>query len=209
MRRSGRGIGCLGALLITLVVGAVLVGGLGFLAIVGNNNSALWNRVGDAAPVRRLLEVDVVERLRGSDLADRVRDIDLIHQVRNTDIIDQINIDPEILQQVRDHGTIPTLPTGGATCPEPLILSAEWGNHDGGRSVAVEPSDCVRTNGLALRDDVWATLVANVPDADVPGMRDQLVCHMIGAQDKPTWNLEPWRPEVGLQQTILSLCNPS
>jgi hypothetical protein len=40
-------------------------------------------------------------------------------------------------------------------------------------------------------------------------MHDQLVCHGIGAPDKATWNLEPWRPDVGLLAVLAAGCNPS
>jgi hypothetical protein len=34
------------------------------------------------------------------------------------------------------------------------------------------------------------------------------VCHAVGAPDKSTWNLEPWRPDVGLILTATAQCNP-
>jgi len=39
-------------------------------------------------------------------------------------------------------------------------------------------------------------------------LRDQLLCHADFAVLKPTWNLETWRPDVGLARTIAALCNP-
>ena len=203
-RRARRGGGCLIMLLFLMLGIGILL--FGFLFV--RNSAGIRTRVSAHPTVSRVLDNDLIDRALNSDLIDRVRDSDLLHRVRNVDLADQINMDPEILRQVREHGSLPTMPTANPNCPEPLILSAEWGNHDGGRSIAVEPSDCVRSSGLAIRDDVWATLVNNVPETNVPGMRDQLICHMIGAQDKPTWNLEPWRPNVGLQSTILALCNP-
>lgn len=29
------------------------------------------------------------------------------------------------------------------------------------------------------------------------GMRHQVICHLAIARDKPEWNIEPWRPDVG------------
>jgi len=186
-----------------LIVAAVTFG----IRVVGNSASPIWTRLRGHDVVNRALQMDVVDRITDSNLIDRVRTSPILHRLRNVDV-DQISIDPEILQQLRDHGSLPTLPSGGATCEGPLILSAEWGRHDGGHSIAITPSDCVRRNGLVMRDQVWEALVSLDSEASGPGMRDQLICHMIGAQDKPTWNLEPWRPAVGLQQTILNLCNP-
>jgi len=204
-RRRRRGpAGCLVSLLLTAMAIGIALFGLMFL----RNSGGLRTRVQANPVVNRVLDVHLVERVIDSGLVNRVRNSDLLHRVRHADLADQVNIDPEILRQVREHGTIPNIPSASANCPEPLILSAEWGNHDGGHSVAVTPSDCVRSSGLAMRDQVWDALVALDQEASGPGMRDQLVCHMIGAQDKPTWNLEPWRPAVGLQQTILNLCNP-
>jgi len=219
--RRRRGGGCLGWLLLSLLaVGLVL---FGLLFVV--NHSGLRTRVQSLGIVSQILNTDVadraldfdlLDRVRDSNLADLMRDADLVDLVRGTGLLDrlsevdldQINIDPAIVQQVRDHGSLPTLPDATATCPPPLILSAEWGNHDGGNSLAVRPSDCVRTSGLAMPDAVWNALVAADSSANAPGMRDQLLCHMVGAQEKPTWNLEPWRPQVGLAQTMLAFCNP-
>jgi hypothetical protein len=50
------------------------------------------------------------------------------------------------------------------------------------------------------------------PDADQPNMRDQFRCHVefarIAEPDKPSWNLELWRPDVGYLATVLAQCNP-
>ncbi len=40
-------------------------------------------------------------------------------------------------------------------------------------------------------------------------MHDQLTCHALGAPDKETWNLEPWRPDVGLLAVLAAACNPA
>ena len=50
------------------------------------------------------------------------------------------------------------------------------------------------------------------PDAGTPGMREQFDCHWTWARvlepDKPTWNLEPWRPPVGADLMAAEGCNP-
>lgn len=86
--------------------------------------------------------------------------------------------------------------------------SATWGDREGGRSLAVVPTDWARAAGQAGRETVWDQLVAAVPEADTTVMHDQLVCHAVGAPDKAEWNLEPWRPDVGLVAVLAAACNP-
>lgn len=106
--------------------------------------------------------------------------------------------------------------TGGlATDEVPVWIGVEtigsltWGEREGGRSIAVEPNDWTRAAGQAGYELLWAQLVAVEPEADAPGMHDQLVCHAVGEPDKGTWNLEPWRPDVGLLAVMAALCNPT
>jgi len=108
--------------------------------------------------------------------------------------------------------------TGEATPTGPLqvtfvigtqaIDSATWGDNEGGRSLAVDPADWARHAGQAGVDLIRTQLVAAEPDAGSTTMGDQLVCHAVGAPDKATWNLEPWRPDVGLILTATAQCNP-
>jgi hypothetical protein len=50
------------------------------------------------------------------------------------------------------------------------------------------------------------------PDADMPGMQAQFLCHWHYAElvepGKVSWNLEPWRNEVSEEQMIAASCNP-
>jgi len=111
-----------------------------------------------------------------------------------------------------DHGRLEVTSAGGgevtfwAGTGRPR--SAVWGAHEGGRSLAVDPNTWARGAGLAGGEATWSALVVERPDADRPGMHDQLVCHALGAPDKATWNLEPWRPDVGLVATLAARCNP-
>lgn len=89
------------------------------------------------------------------------------------------------------------------------VRSAVWGDREGGLSLAVDPTAWARAAGVAGSDVLWAQLVAAEPDADAPGMHDQLVCHALGAPEKATWNLEPWRPDVGLVAVLAARCNPT
>lgn len=101
--------------------------------------------------------------------------------------------------------------TVSATFAATAVRDATWRDltGEGGRSLAVEPATWARRGGLAAEEAVWSALVAAEPEADAQNVRDQLTCHLIGAPDKATWNLEPWRPDVGLLETIAALCNPS
>ncbi len=87
------------------------------------------------------------------------------------------------------------------------VRSTDWGEREGGRSLAVDATAWARVAGQAGQDLVWAQVVAVEPEADTPTMHDQLVCHAVGAPDKATWNLEPWRPDVGLLATMAARCN--
>jgi hypothetical protein len=113
---------------------------------------------------------------------------------------------------VRTDGTVEDLPGGtvSATFAGSAVREATWRDlaDEGGRSLAVVPATWARSGSLAAEELVWAQLTAQEPEADVPTMRDQLTCHLIGAPDKASWNLEPWRPDVGLIGMIGALCNP-
>jgi hypothetical protein len=121
-----------------------------------------------------------------------------------------------VVVPVRTDGGVDPLPGGtisgtvGATVAASALRSATWSDRDeeGGRSLAVVPATWARTGGRAAEEAVWSQLVATVPEAGTQAMHDQLTCHTIGAPDKASWNLEPWRPDVGLLQTLAALCNP-
>ena len=55
-------------------------------------------------------------------------------------------------------------------------------------------------------------MLALAPDADMPGMREQFMCHWTFAEvaqpGKTSWNLEPWRPVVDDQTMVDTRCNP-
>ncbi|WP_448630461.1 DUF2599 domain-containing protein [Cellulomonas soli] len=89
------------------------------------------------------------------------------------------------------------------------LLDAQWGDQEGGRSLSVTPAAWTRVGSLAAQELTWAQLVVREPEADSPTMHDQLVCHMLGAPTKDTWNLEPWRPQVDLVTLVATKCNPT
>ena len=88
------------------------------------------------------------------------------------------------------------------------VESAVWGENEGGLSLAVTPSAWARARGQAAQEGLWAQVVSLAPDANTPGMKAQLECHELGAPDKATWNLEPWRPDVDAIEMIRERCNP-
>jgi hypothetical protein len=118
----------------------------------------------------------------------------------------------EVTLPVLTDGTVEDPPGGtvSATFAGSAVRDATWRDlaEEGGRSLAVVPADWARAGGLAAEELAWAQLTAQQPGADVPTVRDQLTCHLIGAPDKASWNLEPWRPDVGLLRMIGALCNP-
>lgn len=89
------------------------------------------------------------------------------------------------------------------------VRSATWGDREGGRSLAVDPTPWARQSGIVGEATAWAQLVASEPEAASTTMRDQFDCHALGATDKKTWNLEPWRPDVGFLATAAARCNPT
>lgn len=69
-----------------------------------------------------------------------------------------------------------------------------------------------RAGRAASRDELdiaWKQAVRKgVPDRR--GLRQQFLCHPLSvvARTKPTWDLETYRPTVGLVRTMLAGCNP-
>ncbi|WP_251140905.1 DUF2599 domain-containing protein [Cellulomonas dongxiuzhuiae] len=89
------------------------------------------------------------------------------------------------------------------------VSSATWGDADGGRSLLVVPADWVRGGTLAAQQALVSQLALAEPEAASPSMQAQLWCHVLGARDKASWNLEPWRPEVSTTTLLMTRCNPT
>ena len=113
--------------------------------------------------------------------------------------------------------TSPTTTTTTATptpaAIPPFIASATWVRASGGRSLHIVPTKSGRVaQGPADDDEAWSEVLNLAPDADQPGMRAQFDCHWTFARlvqpDKPSWNIEPWRPVVNEQQMVDARCNP-
>jgi hypothetical protein len=104
--------------------------------------------------------------------------------------------------------TTSTAPAGDA-----LIDHVQWGSTDQGRQLRVYPTAAGRADtSPAGVDRAWSQVLATAPDANTPGMHDQFECHWVFARivdpTKTSWNLEPWRPDVGYQATVAARCNP-
>ncbi|WP_236565539.1 MULTISPECIES: DUF2599 domain-containing protein [Nocardia] len=96
---------------------------------------------------------------------------------------------------------------------QPLVDHVAWTETVDGPRLLVFPTQAGRRTTFPGSDErAWQEVVARSADADAPGMRDQFVCHWAWARlvqpDKPSWNLEPWRPAVGYPATVEARCNP-
>ncbi|MDV7999800.1 DUF2599 domain-containing protein [Rhodococcus sp. IEGM 1408] len=95
----------------------------------------------------------------------------------------------------------------------PLIAAATWADSDFGVTLKVAPTPAGREawDSLAAAE-AWQQVLRLAPEAGSPGMREQFDCHWTWARilepDKPTWNIEPWRPVVGADRMLAEGCNP-
>ncbi|WP_431970237.1 DUF2599 domain-containing protein [Nocardia sp. bgisy134] len=95
----------------------------------------------------------------------------------------------------------------------PLVDHVAWTENVDGARLLVFPSEAGRRTTYPGSDErAWQEVLAQSPDADTPGMRDQFICHWDWARlvqpNKPSWNIEPWRPAVGYPATVQASCNP-
>ncbi|MVU78524.1 DUF2599 domain-containing protein [Nocardia sp. ET3-3] len=105
------------------------------------------------------------------------------------------------------------VPTVDPYPDQALIDHTEWTDEIDGRRLHVYPTTAGRKDTYpAALDRAWSEVLTSAPDADTPGMYDQFRCHWewarVVAPDKPSWNLEPWRPAVGYDATVAAFCNP-
>ncbi|MBF6427807.1 DUF2599 domain-containing protein [Nocardia cyriacigeorgica] len=104
-------------------------------------------------------------------------------------------------------------PTVDPYAGQPLIDNVVWTENIDGLRLLVHPTPAGRkTTFPGSEERAWQEVLARSPEAGSPGMRDQFICHWdwarIVAPDKPSWNLEPWRPDVGYLATVEARCNP-
>lgn len=107
----------------------------------------------------------------------------------------------------------PTTPAVDPYADQPLIDHVEWTEAVDGARLLVYPTTAGRQDTFPTAGDrAWQEVLALSPDADTAGMQDQFRCHWewarVVAPNKTSWNLEPWRPAVGYQETVNALCNP-
>lgn len=113
------------------------------------------------------------------------------------------------------------LPAGQASAnpvaPPPFVDHVEWAKWGDLSSLRVYPTPSGRLAAgqlgtTAEAGEAWSEVLVLSPDADLPGMRDQFVCHWQLAEfaqpGKTSWNLEPWRPEVDYADMLGFGCNP-
>ncbi|TSD94483.1 DUF2599 domain-containing protein [Skermania sp. ID1734] len=109
--------------------------------------------------------------------------------------------------------TRPAYPTSDPYVGQPLIDHVQWTTTRQGKRLMIFPTEAGRKDQFpSAVDRAWAEVVRLAPGADTPGMFDQFRCHWNWARavapDKPSWNLEPWRPAVGYDATVQAFCNP-
>ena len=99
----------------------------------------------------------------------------------------------------------------------PYVAHTEWAKWGDLSSLRVYPTDAGRAASVqfgttADADEAWSEVLTLSPDADIPGMREQFMCHWQYAElaypGKTSWNLEPWRPEVSSDEMLAAHCNP-
>ena len=107
--------------------------------------------------------------------------------------------------------------TPAAPAPPPYVDHVEWAKWGDLSSLRVYPTPAARkTSGQAntetLADEAWTEILTLSPDAALPGMREQFLCHWNFAEfvepGKKSWNVEPWRPEVSYEEMVATRCNP-
>ncbi|MBV4552358.1 DUF2599 domain-containing protein [Pseudomonas sp. SWRI102] len=91
------------------------------------------------------------------------------------------------------------------------IESAQWMYRDFEWSFSITPTTCARRTPPEGTAYLWDELTRDYSNnrlwTNTHGLRHQLICHVVTARDKPQWNLEPWRPDVGYSLTVAAGCN--
>lgn len=110
----------------------------------------------------------------------------------------------------------PVAPADPAPGP-PYVDHVQWEKWGDMSSLRVYPTAAARLASSQPGTDpqageAWAEVLTLSPDADIPGMRAQFLCHWHYAElaepGKISWNLEPWRNEVSDNEMAAAGCNP-
>lgn len=94
--------------------------------------------------------------------------------------------------------------------------NGSWTMDEFGPVIKLTPTACGRKvdvnsrESLALLEIEMLKKYGQYKDmTNLYGVFNQLECHIRRYPDKPTWNLEPQRPFVGLATTLNAECNPA
>jgi len=99
----------------------------------------------------------------------------------------------------------------------PYVDHVQWSKWGDLCSLRVYPTHAARVAAVepgtdSQADEAWTEVLTFSPDADMPGMKAQFLCHWHFAElaepGKVSWNLEPWRNEVSDEQMVAAGCNP-
>ena len=111
----------------------------------------------------------------------------------------------------------PAVSATPVSAPPPYVDHVEWAKWGDLSSLRVYPTSSgrdtsARPGTAGQADAAWAEVLTLSPDAALPGMREQFICHWQFAElfepGKVSWNLEPWRPEVSNEEMVSTGCNP-
>ena len=111
----------------------------------------------------------------------------------------------------------PAAPATPVLQQPPYVDSVEWAKWGDLSSLRVYPTPAgrdtsARPGSSAAGEQAWVEVLALSPEAEIPGMKEQFMCHWKIAEifqpGKTSWNLQPWRPEVTPEVMMASGCNP-
>jgi hypothetical protein len=98
----------------------------------------------------------------------------------------------------------------------PYVDHVQWAKWGDLSSLRVYPTAAARQAARlpgtdTQADEAWSEVLAQSPDAAMPGMKAQFLCHWHFAEfvepGKVSWNLEPWRNEVSDEAMAAAGCN--
>lgn len=91
------------------------------------------------------------------------------------------------------------------------IEKARWFRRDYEWVLSITPTPCARRTQSGTTPFLMDELLRDYSNSrywkNTHGLRHQLICHLAIARDKPEWNIEPWRPDVGYKITLEAGCN--
>ena len=92
------------------------------------------------------------------------------------------------------------------------FYDASWTKRGDGISLFLTPTTWARNADQTVFEYAWQELAQYDEGAGrettTETMVKQLRCHLVGAKDKATWNLEPWRENLSLLEFYQARCNP-